>query len=56
MAIDFTLDPERLVARDRIRTFLENELVPTLKTLEAARNASAWRPALQELRQREREC
>jgi acyl-CoA dehydrogenase len=50
MAIDFTLDPEVLVARDRIRTFFEKELIPTQQQLEAGRNPAAWRPALQELR------
>jgi acyl-CoA dehydrogenase len=52
MAIDFTLDPEKLVARDRIRTFFENELVPTQKRLTEGRDLGAWRPALHELREK----
>jgi acyl-CoA dehydrogenase len=52
MAIDFRLDPEVLVARDRIRTFFEKELIPTTEQLIAGRNQAAWRPALQELREK----
>src|SRR5262245_46719325 len=52
MAIDFTLDPEKLIARDRIRAFYEKELLPELARLDAARDPKAWRPALQEIREK----
>ena len=44
MAIDFTLPPEVLEARDRIRSFFENERVPTQKRLVEDRDPKAWRP------------
>jgi acyl-CoA dehydrogenase len=54
VAIDFTLPPDVTEARDRIRSFLENEVAPAEERLRAGRDPSAWRPALQELREKAR--
>jgi len=50
MAIDFTLDPSVTEARDRIRSFLEQELDPALKKLAEGHDRAAWRPGLQAIR------
>ncbi|HET6305390.1 MAG TPA: acyl-CoA dehydrogenase family protein, partial [Myxococcota bacterium] len=52
MAIDFTLPPEVLEARDRIRAFMQSEMAPTEAHLREKNDLRAWRPALQELREK----
>ena len=52
MAIDFTLPPEVLEARDRIRAFMQGEVAPSEARLREKNDLRAWRPALQELREK----
>ncbi len=52
MAIDFTLPPEVTEARDRIRAFMQNEVAPSEARLREQADLRAWRPALQELREK----
>ena len=52
MAIDFSLGPEVTEARDRIRAFFESELEPELQRLNAAKDLSLWKPALDRLREK----
>jgi acyl-CoA dehydrogenase len=50
VAIDFTLPPEVLEARDRIRAFMQSEVAPAEARLREKNDLRAWRPALQDLR------
>ena len=52
MAIDFTLPPEVLEVRERIRSFMQNEVAPTELRLAEGQDLRAWRPALQDLREK----
>ncbi len=54
MAIDFTLPPDVTEVRDRIRAFLDQEVRPTEERLRTGKDLAAWRPALQELREKAR--
>jgi acyl-CoA dehydrogenase len=52
VAIDFTLPDDVQEVRERIRAFLQNEVQPTEERLRAGKDLGAWRPALQELREK----
>ena len=52
MAIDFSLPPDVTAVRERVRAFLAQEVAPTIHSLRAGRDAAAWRPALQRLREK----
>jgi acyl-CoA dehydrogenase len=54
MAIDFTLSDDVLEARDRVRGFMQNDVTPSEERLLRAGDLRAWRPALQELREKAR--
>ena len=52
MAIDFTLPDDVQETRARIRLFMDGEVRPTEERLREGKDLAAWRPALQELRDR----
>jgi acyl-CoA dehydrogenase len=52
VAIDFTLPPDVTEIRERVRTFLDEVVRPTEERLRTGKDLKAWRPALQELREK----
>ncbi len=52
VAIDFTLPPEVLEVRERVRAFMRNQVEPTLEGLRSGGDGRAWRPALRGLREK----
>jgi acyl-CoA dehydrogenase len=52
MAIDFTLPPEVTEVRERVRSFMQNEVATTEERLRRGKDLGAWRPALQALREK----
>jgi acyl-CoA dehydrogenase len=54
MAIDFTLPDDVQETRMRVRAFLDQEVRPTEELLREGKDLRAWRPALQELRDKAR--
>jgi acyl-CoA dehydrogenase len=54
VAIDFTLPPDVLEVRERVRAFLDGEVRPAEERLHQAGDLRAWRPALQQLRDKAR--